>query len=159
MPKISYTMRVERPIEDLAEILGSRPPDWLVPFASIAVHAGDAAGARRAGTSERGPRRARRILIELSDPPVADDSDRIDAALHWRTTGFRWAFAVFDGRIEVTRESPRSSTVSLEGVYEPPRAAVGPEGEALAAHAAGITLAVLLRTLRDAVEEQVRSGA
>jgi hypothetical protein len=151
--------RVERPIEDLAEILGARPPDWLAPFASIAVYAGEAAAERRSGAGLRAPADARSVSIDLRDLPAPDDSEHVDAGVQLHTHGFRWAFPAFEGRIVLERESAGSCVVSIEGSYDLPPAAAEPDGRARAALAAESIVAVLLRTLRDAVEEQARSDA
>ena len=151
-------MRIDRPLEDLAEILGSRPSDWLVPFASIAAHAGEAAGERRAEAISRGPRRARRVTIDLTDLPPGDETDRIDFAFTWETSGFRWVFPLFEGRIVAVRD-PGGCAVSIEGSYRDPSSADDPGGREAATFAADICATTLLNTLRSAVEEQARSGA
>lgn len=151
-------MVIDRPIEDLAEILGSRPSDWLVPFASIAAHAGEAAGERRAEAITRGPRRARRVTIDLADVPAGDETDRIEFAFTWETSGFRWVFPFFEGRIVAARDAT-GCVVSIEGSYRDPSSAEGPGGPEAAAFAADTSATTLLNTLRAAVEEQARSGA
>ena len=155
MPKISKSTRVERSIEDLSDLLGARPPEWLVPFASIAVHTGEAAGARRAvDSAPRGPRRVRRISIDLTDVPQGDDLMSVHAGLRWETSGFRWAFATFDGNIVATRESDDACTITLEGSYTAPASSSGRKGRDPAATA----VVMLLSTLRAAFEEQARAG-
>ena len=158
MPEIVQSMTIGRPLEDLAQILGERSVDWMTPFASIAVHAAEQAGDRRFGSAPRGPARSRRVNIDLTDLPPGDEVARVDVELHWRTVGFRWAFAAFEGRIVARRDSPGTSVVSLEGRYELPAAAADPAGAEAAAVAAETAATMLLRTLRDAVEEQARSG-
>jgi len=156
VPKISKSIRVERSLEDLADLFGSRPPEWLVRFASIAVHTAEAAGARRAGALiAGGPRRVRRIAIDLSDVPQVDDASRIDAGVRWETSGFRWAFSSFEGRVVARRESSEVCTLALEGTYAKPTSAGDRDAVSAAADAA---LSMLLTTLRDAVEEQARAG-
>ncbi len=160
MPKISKSVRVDRSLEDLASLLGTRPPDWLIPFASIAVHTGEAAGARRAGVSATsGPRRARRIVIDLDDVPQHDAGSRVDAGIRWEASGFRWTFSSFNGRIVATRESVGSCEISIEGDYELPASVKGNQGRRSAAVAADTAAQMLLSTLKDAVEEQARTGA
>jgi hypothetical protein len=142
-------------LEDLADLLGSRPPDWLLAFARIAVHTGDAAGARRAGVLNQSMRRrVRRITIDLTDVPQNDDAARIDAGVVWESSGFQWMFRHFEGRIVAARDTDFSCTVTVEGSYGHPRPA---DLDALAA-AADAALSTLLSTLRDAVEEQARAG-
>jgi hypothetical protein len=155
---INKSIRVERSLEDLAELLGSRPPDWLVAFASIAVHTGDAAGARRAGVIKQSTRRrVRRITIDLTDVPQNDELSRIDAGVVWETSGFPWMFTRFEGRIVAARDSDFSCTVTVEGSYGHSRSAGAADLDAVAA-AAGTAVSMLLSTLRDAVEEQARAG-
>ena len=145
-------------MEDLAEILGARPSDWLIPFARIAVHAGEAAGDRRAEEIARGPRPTRHVTIDLTDLPPRDDTDRIDFALLLETTGFRWVFSSFEGRIIAVRDAD-GCVVTLEGSYREPPAASDPAGEEAAGAAAFATAATLLNLVRTAVEEQARQGA
>lgn len=155
MIEISKNIRIERSLEDLADLLGTRPPDWLVAFASIAVHTGDAAGARRAGVTQPPTmRRVRRITIDLTDVPQNDDAARVDAGVVWEASGFPWIFSRFEGRIVATRETDYSCIVSIEGSYEPQLS-----GDQDATSAAVETaVSMLLSTLRDAVEEQARAG-
>jgi hypothetical protein len=157
VPMVSKSIRVARSIEDLADLLGSRPGEWLVPFASIAVHSGEAAAARRSGmTIGAGPRRVRRISIDLTDVPQADDAERIDAGVQWETSGFRWVFQSFDGRIVATRLADDSCAVSIEGSFRP-AASTGEDAEAVST-AAETAVAMLLSTVREAIEEQARAG-
>lgn len=156
--QISRSLRVDRPLEDLAEILGTRPSDWLVPFARIAVHAGESAGDRRAEEISRGPRRTRDVYIDLTDLPPGDEPDRVDFAIAWETTGFRWVFPSFDGRIVAVRDEG-GCVVTLEGSYREPAAAEGPAGREAASAAASASAATLLNVMRTAVEEQARQGA
>ncbi|TMK19983.1 MAG: hypothetical protein E6G68_05230 [Actinobacteria bacterium] len=159
MPHIRQSTTVARRIEDLAEILGARPADWLVAFARIAVYTAEAAGDRRAGLLRRGPAPDRSVVIDLSDAPAADDYERVDATIHWTTDGFRWAFTEFDGRLVARRESATSTVVTLEGAYRLPEGAAIPNASEAAKLTADTAVALLLRTIRDAVEEQSRSGA
>ena len=155
---ISRSLRVDRPLEDLAEILGARPSDWLLPFARIAVHAGESAGDRRAEEIVRGPRRTRHVQIDLTDVPPGDEPDRIDFAIVWETSGFRWVFPTFDGRIVAVRDEG-GCVVTLEGSYREPVAAEGPAGREAASAAATASASTLLNVVRSAVEEQARQGA
>jgi hypothetical protein len=155
---ITKSIRVERSLEDLADLLGARPPHWLVAFASIAVHTGDAAGARRAGVLQQStPRRVRRITIDLTDVPQNDDASRVDAGVEWETSGFPWMFSNFEGRIVAVRESDYSCTVTVEGSYDRARSA-GPADPDAVTTAVDTAVSMLLSTLRDAVEEQARAG-
>jgi hypothetical protein len=155
---ITKSIRVERSLEDLADLLGSRPPEWLVAFASIAAHTGDAAGARRAGLLKQpSQRRVRRITIDLTDVPQNDDASRVDAGVEWETSGFGWMFTKFEGRLVAARESDYSCTVTIEGLFEYSRSSGTADPEAVAA-AADTALSMLLTTLRDAVEEQARAN-
>ena len=158
MAEITKSIRVERSLEDLADLLGSRPPEWLIAFASIAAHTGDAAGARSAGvlkpSSQRG---VRRITIDLTDVPQTDDASRVDAGVVWKTSGFGWMFTMFEGRLVAARESDNSCTVTIEGSYERSRTA-GPADPDAVAVAADTAVSMLLATLRDAVEEQARTS-
>jgi hypothetical protein len=155
---IIKSIRVERSLEDIADLLGSRPPDWLVAFASIAVHTGDAAGARRTGVLKQSTsRRVRRIAIDLTDVPQNDDASRIDAGLVWETSGFDRMFTRFEGRIVAARDTDFSCIVTVEGSYSIPRSSGDTDPDAVAA-AADTAVSTLLSTLRDAVEEQARAG-
>lgn len=156
--QISRSLKVERPLEDLAELLGTRPSDWLMPFARIAVYAGESAGDRRAEEISRGPRPIRHVQIDLTDLPPGDEPDRVDFAIVWETSGFRWVFPSFDGRIVAVREED-GCVVTIEGSYSDPAAASGPAGKEAASAAASASATTLLNVVRAAVEEQARQGA
>ena len=153
MATITRSIRIGRSIEDLADLLGARPPEWLLPFASIAVHTAEAASARRAGTPPSASSRTRRISIDLTDVPQNDEASRVDAGVRWETRGFAHIFASFHGRIVATRNPDDSCSVTIEGSYTPPKGRVGRRDHEAAASA----VEGLLSTLRAAVEEQARA--
>jgi len=156
--ELQSSLRVERSLEDVAEILGARPADWLLPFARIAVHAGEAAGDRRSSVVTRGPRRTRKVTIDLTDLPPADETDELEVAISWETTGFRWVFPSFAGRI-VARREDAGCVVTIEGSYREPVAAFEGQGTDAASVAATASASTLLHVVRTAVEEQARQGA
>lgn len=158
MPHIRQSTTVERRIEDLAEILGARPADWLEAFARIAVHTAEAAGERAAGTFGRGRSEERHVTIDLTDAPADDDTDRIDATLHWSNDGFRWVFSSFDGRLVARRGSPTTTEMILEGTLEYPDAAADPAARERAHATAEAAIRQLLLTLCRAVEEEARAN-
>lgn len=156
--ELSRSLRVDRPLEDLAEILGTRPSDWLVPFARIAAHAGESAGDRRAEEIARRPRGSRHVQIDLTDLPPEDETDRVDFAFTWETSGFRWVFPSFDGRIVAVRDRD-GCIISIEGSYRDPISVSDPAGAEAASAAASTSASTLLSVVRAAVEEQARQGA
>lgn len=156
MSTITKTIRVERSLEYLADLLGSRPPEWLLPFASIAVHTAEMGAQRRTGMSLKRPSRTRRISIDLTDVPQNDEIARVDVGVLWETRGFAHIFTSFEGRIVATRDSDEACTVALEGSYAPPKGRPGRHDHAAATAAAEAAIETLLSTLRDAVEEQAR---
>jgi len=158
LSELSRSLRVDRPLEDLAELLGSRPSDWLVPFARIAVHAGESAGDRRAEEITRGPRRTRHVQIDLTDLPQGDEPDRVDFGVAWETTGFRWVFPAFDGRIVAVRDDA-GCIITIEGSYRDPASAADPAGKEAVSVAASASATTLLNVVRSAIEEQARQGA
>jgi hypothetical protein len=155
VPTISHEVRIDRSIEDLAELLGHHPDDWLSRFASIASNAAETEALRLHG----GPRGndARNVNVVVGDPGLDDESalDRLSIPLRWETSGYRWFFRVFEGRIALFGLPAGSCIVRLEGSY-----AGRPGGDRseqrLAAEAGAATL---LRLMREAAEEQARSQA
>lgn len=158
MSTITKTTRVERSVEDLAELFGARPPEWLLPFASIAAHTAEAAAVRRSGVARRARTRSRRITIDLTDVPQNDEVARVDVGVRWETRGFALVFSSFEGRIIATRTTEVACRVTLDGVYTPPRGRSARHDQAAVASAAEAALETLLSTLRDAVEEQARAS-
>lgn len=158
LSELSRSLKIDRPLEDLAEILGTRPADWLLPFARIAVHAGESAGDRRAEEISRGPRPTRHVQIDITDLPPGDEPDRVDFAVVWETSGFRWVFPSFDGRIVAVRDEG-GCLITIEGSYRDPLSASGPAGSEAASAAASASATTLLNVVRTAIEEQARQGA
>jgi hypothetical protein len=156
---VTNITRVERPLEDLAALFGHRPADWLGSFASIAVHAGEAAAGRVGHGVSSASRRAKHVTAGLSDLPPEDDFARVDVAITVRSSGFRWAFPSFEGRITAVQDTETACLVTLEGEFELPAGASSEQGRRAAAVAAETATSMLLSTLRAAVEEQVRSNA
>lgn len=152
MSTISKTIRVGRSLEDLADLLGARPPEWLLPFASIAVHTAESSAARRGGSAATSAR-ARRISIDLTDVPQDDDAARVDVGVQWETRGFSHVFSRFEGRLVATRNHDESCSVTITGQYASPKGRIGRRDHDAAENAVDM----LLSTLRTAVEEQARA--
>lgn len=155
MPTISHEVRIDRPIEDLAELLGHHPDDWLGRFASIASNAAETEALRLHGGPRGGDTRT--VNVVVSDPGVDDEStlDRLSVPLRWETSGYRWFFRVFEGRIALFGLPAGGCIVRLEGSYAGRPGADRAE-QRIAAEAGATTL---LRLMREAAEEQARSQA
>ena len=158
MQRIRQSTIVERRIEDLAELLGARPADWLHAFARIAAHTAEAGGERAEGAFQRGRAAERHVVIDLTDAPQDDDTDRIDAGVRWTNEGFRWVFAAFDGRLVARRSSPTTTEITLEGTLQYPQSAKDEAARDRARATADAALSQLLLTLRRAVEEEARAN-
>jgi hypothetical protein len=155
MADVQERLEIERPIEELTRLLGTRPSDWLLPFLRIAAQAGDEAGRR---ATHFVPELSRELAahVEISDAALADDAglDEVSFPVRWRTAGYAWIARRFTGEIRVRRRGSGSAELSISGTCEPP---TGPaHGPATIANRALVVS--LLRTLRDAVEEQARSA-
>lgn len=150
----SGPIRVDRPFEDIAELLSLRPGDWLVPFLRIAAHAGEA----MAGRTLHSPARpgSRRISIELSNPEPGDRMSEMVVPIRWRTSGFDWVTPAYAGRLVLRRVSARSSEIVLDGSYVLPRGVTDGALAAVTELAIHVTVSTLLRSLAVAVEEQAR---
>ena len=158
MPHIRHTITVERRIEDLAELLGARPAEWLDAFARIAAHTAEAASERAAGTFGRGRSGERHVTIDLTDAPQGDEPDRVDAALRWTNEGFRWIFSSFEGRLTARRASPTTTEIVLEGTLHYPGSAAGEAARRRTHDAADAAINQLLLTFCRAVEEEARAN-
>ena len=148
------TVRIERPFDDLAELLTIRPAEWLVPFVRIAVYTGEAAAGRSIHVPS--PPGKRQISVELSIPAAGDGYRELVVPLRWRTAGFDWVPPSYAGRLLLRRVSSHTCDVTLEGSYALP-AGVDDEPHALATRVAtDATILTLLQSFRSAVEEQAR---
>jgi hypothetical protein len=155
VPTISHEVRIDRSIEDLAELLGHHPDDWLGRFASIASNAAETAALRLHGGP--GGSDTRSVNVVVSDPGLDDEStlDRLSIPLRWETSGYHWFFRVFEGEIALFGLPAGACIVRLEGSYAGP-AGADPAEQRIAAEAGATTL---LRLMREAAEEQARSEA
>ena len=150
----SGTIRVDRPFDELAELLSIRPADWLLPFLRIAAHAGEATAGRALRIPS--PPGSRRIAIELLTPEGGDRISELIVPLRWRTAGFDWVTPSYAGRLHVRRLSARSCEIVLDGSYILPAGVTDGAHAAAAEVAVHVTISTLLRSFAVAVEEQAR---
>jgi len=141
----------------MAEILSTRPPDWMVPFLRIAAFAGETAagGGGRLAADEAPPRR---VLVDLLDPPHGGDPSERLVLLRWRTYGYRYVPPSYAGRLVIRGGIDGSCEVTLEGSYALPDTAEGEDDAHAAAVATSVMVTTFLRSLREAAEEQARTG-
>ena len=150
----SGIIRIDRPFDELAELLSLQPADWLVPFLRIAAHAGEASAGRTLRVPS--PPGSRRISIELLTPEGGDHMSELVVPIRWRTAGFDWVTPSYAGRLYLRRVSARSSEVVLDGSYVLPIGVTDGAHAAAAEVAIQVTVSTLLRSFAVAVEEQAR---
>ena len=150
----SGTIRVDRPFDELAELLSVRPGDWLVPFLRIATHAGEATAGRALQIPTRPG--SRRMAVELFTPEPGDRMSELVVPIRWRTSGFEWITPSYAGRLVLRRISARSCEIMLDGSYVLPAGVTDGAKAAAAELAIHVAVSTLLRSFAVAVEEQAR---
>ncbi len=150
----SGTVRIDRPFDELAELLSARPADWIVSFLRIATHAGEAAAGRSLRLTS--PPGSRQLTVDLLPAVPGDDRDELVVPLRWRTAGFHWVPQSYAGRIVVKRVSGRACEMLVEGSYALPPTVLDLADAEAASVATEATVATFLRSFRVAVEEQAR---
>lgn len=155
MPGISHEITIDRPIEDMAELLGSDADDWLGRFASIASNTAETAARRVHGGPAAGD--VRTVTFTVGDPRIDDDPalDHLTVPIRWETSGYLWLFRAFEGNIALYGLPAGGCLVRLEGSYAGRAGSVG-AAQAMAARSGAGTL---LKLVREAAEEQARSEA
>lgn len=148
------TIRIERPIDELAELLSVRPADWLVPFVRIAAYSGEAAAGRSVHVPS--PPGHRQISVELSSSAAGEDFGEYVVPIRWRTSGFDWVPPTYAGRLILRRASNQATDLVLEGSYALPSTAIEERDASATEVATQVTVLTLLRSFRVAVEEQAR---
>jgi hypothetical protein len=152
----SEAIQIQRPFEDVADLLASRPADWIEPFLRIAVHSGEAAAGR---SVEAAPQPgSRHLAVELLPAVPGTDQSELLVPLRWRTGGFHWVPPSYAGRIVLRRVSFDACEMVLEGSYALPGSARDRSGADATSVAAAATVATFLRSFRAAVEEQARES-
>ncbi|MEX2555768.1 MAG: hypothetical protein WEB06_09060 [Actinomycetota bacterium] len=148
------TVRIDRPFDELAELLSVRPADWVVAFLRIATHAGEAAAGRSLRLTSRPG--SRQLTVDLLPAVPGDDRDELVVPLRWRTAGFHWVPSSYAGRIVVRRVSARACEMLVEGSYALPSTVIDLSDAKAASLATEATMATFLRSFRVAVEERAR---
>ncbi|HJR19517.1 MAG TPA: hypothetical protein VJ922_07335 [Actinomycetota bacterium] len=148
------TIRIERPFDELAELLSIRPADWLVPFVRIAAYAGEAAAGRSIHIPS--PPGKRQISVELFPVAAGDGYEELVVPLRWRTAGFDWVPPSYAGRLFLRGISNRVSEITLDGSYALPASALDQRHALATQVATQATVMTLLRSFQVAVEEQAR---
>ena len=153
MPGICHEIAIDRPIEDLAALLGHDADDWLGRFASIASNAAETVARRVHGGPPAGD--VRTVTVVVGNPGLDDDAalDRLSLPIRWETSGYLWFFRAFEGNIALHGLPAGGCLVRLEGTYAGRSGSAG-AGQALAADSGAGTL---LKLVREAAEEQARS--
>ncbi|MGH2785623.1 MAG: hypothetical protein ACRDJ1_10190 [Actinomycetota bacterium] len=150
----SGTIRIERPFDELAELLAVRPADWLIPFVRIAAYAGEATAGRSVQIPSLPGKR--QISVDLLPLVAGDGFQELVVPIRWRTAGFDWVPPSYAGRLFLRRLSHNVSEVTLDGSYALP-STVNDERHAHATQVATqATVMTLLRSFQVAVEEQAR---
>ena len=150
----SGTIRIDRPFDELVELLSTRPADWVVPFLRIATHAGEAAAGRSLRLTS--PPGSRQLTVDLLPAVPGEDRDVLVVPLRWRTAGFHWVPQSYAGRIVVKRVPGRACEMLVEGSYALPPTVLDLADAEAASVATEATIATFLRSFRVAVEEQAR---
>lgn len=147
------TIRIERPFDELSELLSFRPADWLLPFVRIAAYTGEAAAGRSIHVPS--PPGHRQISVELSTPANGEDGE-ITVPIRLRTSGFDWVPPAYAGRLILQRFSNHECDLTLEGSYALPSTASEERHAHASEVATQVTVLTLLRSFQVAVEEQAR---
>jgi hypothetical protein len=147
-------MTIERPFDEVADLLSARPAGWIVPFLRIATHSGEAAAGRSVRLTS--PPGSRHLTVEILPATFGPGEDVLVVPLRWRTGGFNWVPPSYAGRIVVRRVSPSACEMLFEGSYALPDTAHDRADADAAAVATEATLATFLRSFRVAVEERAR---
>ena len=159
MSTVEERITIDRPVDEVYQLLSHDETEWLQPFLRLAAHRGEQAGADlrarlKPGLFARaeGPRT---VDVTLGRPTVLVEGNAIEIGIHIETNGYRCVFTTLEARLLISKAQEDKTSLSLLGVYEEPQPLTGGIDDALVAqHAAQTTVRVLLENLRVAMESE-----
>lgn len=114
---IQYSVRIDRPIEDLAAALSRGPRRW---FPQLGDNHDYAVGPRFAGLPLR-----RRVTVEAGEP--VKTATWMEVPISWKASFAQKLFPVMQGKVELAPVDHRTTRVTVSGMYEPPLGRIGKE--------------------------------
>ncbi|HLW16362.1 MAG TPA: hypothetical protein VKV69_03260 [Actinomycetota bacterium] len=159
MSTVEERVTIDRPVDQVYQLLSHDETEWLEPFLRLAAHRGEQSGADlrarlKPGLSARidGPRT---VDVTLGRPTVLVEGNAIEIGIHIETNGYRCVFTALEARLLISKSEGDKTSLSLLGAYREPEPLTGGIDDALVAqHAAQTTVRVLLDNLRVAMESE-----
>ena len=159
MSTVEERVTIDRPVDEVYQLLSHEETEWLQPFLRLAAHRGEQAGADlrarlKPGTASRaeGPRT---ITATLGRPTVLVEGNAIEIGIHVDTNGYRCVFPSLEARMLLSKSDEDKTSLSLLGAYGEPEPMTGGIDDSLVAqHAAQTTVRDLLDNLRVAMESE-----
>jgi len=156
---VEERITIDRPVDEVYQLLSHDETEWLQPFLRLAAHRGEQAGADlrarlKPGLSARaeGPRT---VDVTLGRPTVLVEGNAIEIGIHIETNGYRCVFTTLEARMLISKAEEDKTSLSLLGAYREPEPVTGGIDDSLVAqHAAQTTVRVLLDNLRVAMESE-----
>jgi hypothetical protein len=156
---VDERVTIDRPVDQVYQLLSHDETEWLQPFLRLAAHRGEQAGADlrarlKPGLSARadGPRT---IGVTLGRPTVLVEGNAIEIGIHIETQGYRCVFPKLEARLLISKSGENKTSLSLVGGYGEPEPFTGGIDDSLVAqHAAQTTVRDLLDNLRVAMESE-----
>lgn len=160
MARITERVTVECRAVDAIEILTNRPSDWIIPFFQIASLEGErVAGDVRLSLGLSRPVPGDHIVVVDFDEPEQILGGAVVIPFRWRANGYASLFNEFEGRFVVWSSSPSTTGLTVEGVTDEATGggSSSASADAVSARAAMAAMQSLVRNLRTAIEESLRT--
>ena len=112
---VQHSIHVDRPIAEVSAALTADPSKWFPRFEGP-VHA--EVGLQVAGLAFR-----KKVTIEVGEPLSAGDWTSVPVT--WQATFIKRLFPVMTGKVELAPVDPRTTRLTVCGMYQPPLGSLG----------------------------------
>jgi len=140
---VRHSVHIGRPIEAVRAALAAGPREWFPRF--------DGGSHAEVGPQVAGLGLRTKVAIEVGEPVTIGDWTEI--SVRWQATFVQRLFPVMTGKVELEPVDPRTTRLTVHGMYEPPLRRLGKQlDDALMHRAAEATVKEVAESIAKRLE-------
>jgi hypothetical protein len=142
---VEHSVRIEHPVEAVTAVLAAGPDEW---FARL-----DDAGEATVGPQVAGLSLRKKVAVVVGEPVTTGDRTMIPVT--WKATYIEKLFPLMEGKVALAPIGPRTTKLTVCGMYEPP---LGPIGKQLDAAFMHTVAEGTVKDLAESIARQLRTA-
>jgi hypothetical protein len=143
---VQHSVYIGQPIEAVTAALAMGPRKW---FPRLALPGRAAVGPEIAGIGLR-----KEVSVEVGDPVAIGSTTQVPVT--WQATFVKNLFPLMTGRVEIAPVDPRTTKLTVCGMYEPPLGRLGKHLDDALMHRVA---AATVKDLAESVAKRLAKGA